>query len=395
MLKASNAEYLIAGKILASISVLIQIPKILQICDTALWLHIATLQAIAVILSPIVQMHWAKFGGITLLQNTRNNQKKIILQSVVARLASLTLLNIIALCLVHLFIENDDKWLFFGAFFYASSMSLSNEWYYLAKSNFRSFFLKETAPRFLSTSILLLFIDNRNHLIPFFFALTLVNLITCAVIIEKRQCDNSTGLIDQYSIIEKVKFTFLQFLTFLVLFSPVPLVNIYNLDEKFHFTILEKFFRLIMTALIPISQLARSQIITSDDLYSISRYWYNKNRMLSLGISVLYLPSLIVYLWITGTMLLLTENRLLIFLFGLLVVITSIERVIEEIFVLNILDIRQINTIQVMNLIYLLLSFTFSVRLGRSMLLVVCLILSELCRCLYMRNRLTKFGIIA
>ena len=395
VLKSLHTEYLIAAKILGTISVLIQIPTILRICGVEIWLNIATIQSIAVILSPIIQMHWAKFGGVTLLQNTKNNQNRIILQSVASRLTSLGIINFIALCLLQSILLNGDKLLLCAAFLYASSMSLSNEWFYLAKSNFRSFFVKETMPRFLFTLVPLLFIETKNQLALFFLVLTLVNLVTCAVIIRKIRWHDATPIIDQHTVLDKAKFTILQFLVFSVLFSPVPLVNFVGFDQKFQFTILERFFRLFMTVLTPITQLAHSQILASKNLLSISRYWYTKNKLLCLSISLLYLPSLMFYLMVTETSSFLSYNRMLIFLFGILVVVTFAERIIEEVFILNLLEMRLINRIQVLNFIYLILSFTISAYLGSSMLLVVALILSELWRSFYMRNRLIHLGIIA
>ena len=150
-----------------------------------------------------------------------------------------------------------------------------------------------------------------------------------------------------------------------------------------------------MTVLTPITQLAHSHILSSKNLLSISRYWYTKNKLLCLSISLLYLPSLMFYLMVTETSSFLSYNRMLIFLFGILVVVTFAERIIEEVFILNLLEMRLINRIQVLNFIYLILSFTISAYLGSSMLLVVVLILSELWRSFYMRNRLIHLGIIA
>ena len=394
-LKSLHTEYLIASKILGTVLALIQIPTILRICGVEIWLQIATIQSIAVILSPIIQMHWAKFGGVTLLQNTENNQNRIVLQSISSRLISLALMNFMALSLVLSIFKNEDVFLLLAVFFYASSLSLTNEWFYLAKSNFRSFFARETLPRFLFTSFPLIFIETKTQLVYFFLVLALVNLITCTVIIGKIQSDDATPLVDHYTVMEKVKFTILQFLLFLVLFSPVPLVNFAGFDQKFQFTILERFFRLFMTAVTPITQIAHSQILSSRNLLGISRYWYRKNKLLCIGICGLYLPSLIFYLTFTETTSFLWFNKMLILLFGLLVVVTFAERIIEEIFVLNSLDIRLINKIQIFNLFYLSFSFTISAYNRNSMLLVVALILSELCRFFYMRHRLIRLGIIA
>jgi len=393
-LKTLKAEYLFASKLLRAISTVILIPTILRLCGAEVWLQIATIQSIAVMVSPIIQMHWTRFGGATLLQNTPNNQNRVILQSITSRLTSFALINFIALCLLQSISKDGNKVLLCAAFIYASSMSLSNEWFYLAKSNFKNFFANEALPRFIFTSIPLVFIETENQLVLFFLILTLVNMMTWVIIIRKIWWHDSTPLIDQYNFLDKVKFTLLEFLVFTVLFSPVPLVNLVGFDQKFQFTILEKFFRLFMTAIMPITQLARSQILSSKNLVRISRYWYSQSKLLCMSILVLYLPCILLFLMVTETTIHLKFNWILILLFGFLAMVTFAEGIIEEIFILNLLDMRLINKIQLINFFYLVLSFLISAYFKNCTLLVLTLILSELLRSFYMRNRLIRFGTV-
>ena len=390
----SSSKFLFGVKILSAVTSFILIPIVLKICGPELWMQVATLQTIAIILSPLIRLHWSKFGGLTLSQNQEVNHKRIILHSILSRLIVLILVNIIAIYLLYVYFNSENSGLLYSAFFFASTAALSNEWYFLAKSDFRGFLLMESIPRFVCTCAPVAFIQTVNQLTILFVSLAFVNIGTSLIILKNFKSNSTVSVIHEHSNKEKSKFIALQFLAFAILFSPVPIVNLFNFHDKFEFTIMERFFRLFMTAILPISQLAHSQILNAKNMLRVSREWYRKSKLLAIGILVLYFPSSFLFLLITSETELVVSRRLMFSLFGILILITFTNRIIEELFVLNLNRMALINSMQGFNILLLLSSFTFSIILRSSNALLIALILAELARFWLMKRKLILAGLI-
>jgi len=386
----SHSVYLFFVKILSAISTLVLLPTILRICGRDLWLQVATLQTIAIIVSPLIQMHWTKFGGIILSQNNEQNKKKLIIQSVTSRLMVLITINIAMVLVVIKYFDHNHLGILISSFVFASSTALSNEWYYLAKSNYGGFFLQESLPRFLFIFLPLFFIDNEMQLTVLFFTLASVNIITSSLILKWSARGHQEAFSGVHDRISKFRFVILQFVTFLILFSPVPIVKYFNFENKFEFTLMEKFLRFFMTAVLPISQMAHSQILIAKFKTPISREWYRKSKWMSLVILLVYVPCTVIYLIFTNSSEMLRLNGLMVSLFGILISATFINRITEEIFVLNLNNMMLINFMQSLNIILLVLTFVFAVILRSSDVLVSSLILVEITRFLYMRKHVAS-----
>jgi hypothetical protein len=389
-----QGPFLFLIKILSAISALILIQKVLEICGQELWLQIVTLQSIAIILSPLIQLHWSKFGGITLLQNHKSNQAKIVFRSIASRLIVLSAVNIFMLYFLSEFFDRDRFGILYSSFFFASSTALSNEWYFLAKSDFKGFFLLESVPRFLCTCLPLIFIQTTSQLTILFVSLAFVNVATSVAILKISRGKSHEDILDEHSGQEKSKYIALQFVVFALLFSPVPIVNYFNFDDKFQFTIMERFLRLFMTAALPITQLVHSEILNSANMITVSQKWYRRSKLFALGILVSYIPSALFFLLITKAIDLYGSQRFMFLLFGILIMIVFTNRIIEEIFILNLNDMNLINHMQLQTLFILVASFAISVVMRSSNLLLTSLMLSELCRYLVMRKRLIFKGVL-
>lgn len=252
----------------------------------------------------------------------------------------------------------------------------------------------ESIPRFVCTCAPVAFIQTVNQLTILFVALAFVNIGTSLIILKNFKSNSTVSVIHEHSNKEKSKFIALQFLAFAILFSPVPIVNLFNFHDKFEFTIMERFFRLFMTAILPISQLAHSQILNAKNMLRVSREWYRKSKLLAIGILVLYFPSSFLFLLITSETELVVSRRLMFSLFGILILITFTNRIIEELFVLNLNRMALINSMQGFNILLLLSSFTFSIIFRSSNALLMALILAELARFWLMKRKLILAGLI-
>jgi hypothetical protein len=149
-----------------------------------------------------------------------------------------------------------------------------------------------------------------------------------------------------------------------------------------------------MTAVLPISQLAHSQILNAKNIPRVSLEWYSRSKLLAIGMLVLYVPSSLLFLLITSETELVVSHTLMFSLFGILIFATFKNRIIEELFVLNLNQIVLINTIQVLNILVLICFFTFSVILGSSFTILIGLILAELARFSVMKRKLNLAGLI-
>ena len=327
-------------------------------------------------------------------KTTSEKESDAVYRAVITRILCLLLLSTMFLLTLTYLIKTQHELMILSAFIFTSSTSLSNEWYYLAKSNFKAFLLRESIPRFVLTLLPLIAVKSIDQLTVLLLFLTLSN-----VAISLQICRN-VGSFDRkfkstdYSTQEKIRYSFLQLLGFVVLFSPVPLVNYFGFVNRFEFTVLEKFFRLFMTAIIPISQIAHSQLLSSNFRINTSQSWYRLGHKISLAIALLYVPCLVSFLLIMQTLIILKTAHLLILLLGILIVVTFESRIIEEIFVINLNQMRLINTLQFISLVMLLLLFSLACYLKSSPALLISLILSEALRFQFMRFRLLKSQVL-
>ena len=264
----------------------------------------------------------------------------------------------------------------------------------MAKSDFKRFFLLESVPRFVCTCLPLIFIQTTSQLTILFASLAFVNVGTSVAILKVAERKSYEEIIDEHSGHEKGKYIALQFVVFALLFSPVPLVNYFNFEDKFQFTIMERFLRLFMTAALPVTQLVHSQILNSPIMITISRKWYRRSKLFAVGIIVFYIPSALFFLVITKAINLYGSQIFMFLLFGVLIMVIFTNRIIEEIFVLNLNDMSLINRMQFQTLIILFTFFAISIVLRSSDILLVSLMITELCRLLLMRKRLILKGII-
>ncbi len=385
--------FLILPRILSTVSSVFLMSKILQLCGPSIWLQIATIQSIAVIISPLIQMHWTKFGALNILENSEIAQKQIVSNSVISRMVAFGITSTGVFLYLKYFMKLDDFFVIFAGFLFSSSLSLNNEWYYIAKSNLFGFLARESAPRFIFCFIILLFTSSKSSLSTNLLILSAVNVITLFLIIRPIPKNAKIEIFEKHKKGEKFRFTLFQFLVFLVLFSPVPLVNYFDYSDKFQFTTLERFFRLFMAALMPVSQWAHIQILSAENRKETSKQWYKKGTIVSLMISVAYVPCLVTYLVVTDTFNLVSSPVILIGLFGALVVLTFLSRILEEIYVTNFNNMASLNLLQKLNILNLVSSLSITIFFRQSFLILIALIFSEVFRVTILYKKNSKSGI--
>lgn len=385
-----NQVYPFLTKFTNAIIAVILIPLIIKVSGSQLWMQIATLQTLGVIFSPLIQLHWMKFGGLTLIDTNNKNQKNTIWQSIITRLIAFVLICSTGSILVMKYYNEKDSFLLFGSFCYTCSLALSNDWFYLAKGDFKSLFYKESLPRFLLAICPIYFIRDTNELSIFFYALVALNILTLFIILNMNIAQRDVALQKKYMLNAKIRYTILQFINYSILFSPVPLVTYFKISNAFQFILMERFFRLFMTALLPISQIAHTQFLNTRSSLEISRKWAKITTLMQIIIIFVYMPTLIIFASLTNSSQSLITNPYLIVFFGILIVVTFTNRITEEKFVLLLRNIQYVNKMQSLNLLFLFLLLPACILVGRSLSFVIALIVAELFRSLYMRRKLKE-----
>jgi hypothetical protein len=393
-MNTARKSYLFISRALSSVGAIFLIPVALQIYGEEGWLTIATLQSLAVMLSPLVQMHWSKFGGLTILENDIANVGAIIIKSIVTRLISLTIIVAAAVIILSFRTDGQEFYLLACSFFAAGSLGLTNEWYYLARKDFKGLLLKESVPRFILSTMPLLFLHSVKELTIYFLLCGTGNVLTSFAILRRFEFSAFSTISDPYTFYEKAKFTAFQFIGFLILFSPVPIVNFFNFAGKFEFTLLERFFRMTMNALLPITQIAHSQILSGENKFSLSRKWYQIGNRLSKVISVAYFPALMAFLYLTNSMHTISGSFPLTILFLILIICTFRNRFLEEIFVLNLKNITLINRMQLLNSGVLIALMALSIVSRNSFAICGSLIATECARTIFMERKIKHARIL-
>ena len=384
--------YLVSAKGLSTVGNLLFIPVALKVLGNSTWLMIVTMQALATILSPLVLMFWNKFGPIINSANSPEQEQAVINRAILQRLLMAILVTVSALSILTLLPGIESKILLSAAFTSTIFSLLSNEWLYVSKLSFKNLLLNESIPRFLASVAPLFFLSNVTQVTIYFFMMSMISLITFLLKYKNGTTSEKVEYLDPFSVSDKLRYVFLQFVGFLILFSPVPLINILDYSNKFEFTFMERFFRMFMTLLIPISQYAHGQLLNTSEFKETVRRWIKNMRFINVLIIILFTPLSMAYILISNQQ----DNvtKMLPIIIGVLfwVVTTFQNRIVEEVFVLETRNIKQFNGMQVSSTIMLSSLVAISAVFRNSLFLLGALILTEMYRYLYMVSKIDRYG---
>lgn len=373
--------YLAKG--LSSGANILVIPFILKILGPYDWTQLIVYQSVAVILVPLINLDWLKNGPIKLMKGEQS--ECILEQSIVEKSLSFIIIVVLTVLVYSLFFGNEL--LFLLGFFYTLSSALSNEWHYVYHGKFTKLIFKESLPRFIVNFIPLLFIHSINALKMYFVLSIIASLTTFTFVGIKLRVSKILEIEVNKN---RLHYLLSQIGNYSVLFSPIPLMNVFKFPNLFTFIFYDKIFRFIMTFLLPISQQLHFEIASGKEIEKVIKIWRSRYLFFATAIIFSYYLFLKIYIVISDVTSSLYSTLIMGIVFLISILITFANRLIEEFFLLSLLDQSKLTRMNLRNMLNFFLLITIAIQFRSVIVMQLALIAMESLRMLYMLKVLKK-----
>lgn len=338
---------------------LVTLPAILNICGKSLWVEVVSVQVVATMATPILNLHWTRFGPTEVRNISQLSSQSLLIKSIRERILVWFTLGILATIAITVFVENSKIVIFMATFMSSSALALSNEWYYVSKEQYVKLFKLEILPRFLILTPFYFFSKSVTELSILFIVSALIGLLTfCAPLKEYKQ-DNfqkpnyAKKSIGNYIIGQTIIFVFL--------FLPVVISTKGNFENLFLFVIMERYFRAFMNVIIPISQKAKSDYVMNQNLDFQLQLWKRRTSLLLIPIASGFIIISLPYLWVFYKLSFDSSAAVMLIGFLFLVVSTFLLRMYEDQLIFERKKIADYNNFQILSIIAYSFSHIFAI----------------------------------
>ncbi len=274
---------------------LVTLPAILSICGKSLWVEIVSVQVMATMATPILNLHWTRYGPTQIRNNSQSSNASLLIKSIRERMIAWFLLGILASIVVSIFVPSSKVVIFVAAFMSSTALALSNEWYYVSKGQYFKLFKIEVLTRYLILTPFYYFSNSVSELSILFFVSALIGLLTFCVPLKGNKLSNFQA--PDYAKRSIVKYIFGQTTLVVFVFLPVVVSTERNFDNLFLFVVMERYFRAYMNVIIPISQKAKTDYVVNQDLDSQLELWKRRTFLLLIPITSGFVIMSLPYMW--------------------------------------------------------------------------------------------------
>ncbi len=370
---------------------LVTLPAILSICGKSLWVEIVSVQVIATMATPILNLHWTRYGPTQIRNNSQSSNASLLINSIRARIITWFLLGILFSIVVSIFVPGSKVIIFVVVFMSSTAFALSNEWYYVSQGQYSKLFKVEVLPRYLILTPFYYFSNSVTELSILFLVSAIIGLSTFCVPLKDYKLNNFQKL--DYAKKSIGKYIFGQTTLFIFVFLPVVVSTERNFDNLFLFVVLERYFRAYMHVIIPISQKAKTDYVMNQDLDLQLKLWKRRTFLLLVPIASGFVILSLPYMW---TFYKLSFNRsvaLMLIGFLVLALSTFLLRMHEDQLVFESKKITDYNRFQAVSIIAFSFAHILAVISADAAAYPYLLALAEFTRWGYIRFLTARAGI--
>ena len=362
---------------------LVTLPAILSICGKSLWVEVVSVQVIAIMATPILNLHWTRYGPTQIRSNSESSNGSLLIRSIRERLIAWFVLGISASISVAIFAPSSKIAIFAAAFMSSSALALSNEWYYVSEGKYFRLFKVEVLPRYLILTPFYFIANSVKELSIILFVSALIGLLTFSVPLREYKRNNSQSL--NFTTVSILKYMLGQTTLFVVVFLPVVVATERNFDNLFLFVVMERYFRAYMNVIIPISQKAKTDYVVNQDFDLQLKLWKRRTFLILIPLASGFVIGSLPYMWVFYNLSLNRSVALMLIGFLVLALSTFLLRMHEDQLIFESKKITDYNRFQAVSIIAYSLAHIIAVIFAEATVYPYILALVEFIRWGYIR----------
>jgi len=300
---------------------LISLPLFLEILGPIKWTQLVLFQTIGAVLSLLVDLAWS-IDGHGKIEMDGNLIRDVQIQKNAIFLAIVAIVIPIAI-----WMEESVSMVSWLGMISVCSMGLSNWWHSLAIGKVRSYILVELLPRTIPSLLLLFVIKYEKQISDYFALMIILNLIFCW---RKIDWPNkfSTYIIILSKILPRLQLVLWRVLQSSYFLFALPILSIFNPAACFSYALVERVYRFSMTATLPMQDFlilhppkgkgfmsTWKSMAIFQPITAVAIFLSFSNPLVFKALTGVDNPSIVLTLWFTILVALVSLNRVLIIRF--------------------------------------------------------------------------------